>query len=244
MYGVLLKILNYDNISILGGFSMKKITILIVDDEIRIRRMISDFLQGFGYKILTASDGQEALDIFYDNNSKIDLILLDVMMPKLDGNKVLTEIRECSLVPIIMLTAKDEEQHEVNSLKNGADDYISKPFSPSVLLARIETVLKRTAKVVNEDIVNGDLTIKIDSNEVFYKGSITTLTPKEYDLLLYLVQNKNQVLNRSTILNAVWNYNYDGDERTVDTHIKQLRSKIGKEVVQTVHGLGYKFRGE
>ncbi|MFI3114605.1 MAG: response regulator transcription factor [Clostridia bacterium] len=223
---------------------MKKTTILVVDDEIRIRRMVTDFLQGFGYKILTASDGEEALELFYDNNSKIDLILLDVMMPKVDGNKVLSEIREYSLVPIIMLTAKDEEQHEISSLKSGADDYIAKPFSPSVLLARIETVLKRTTKAINEDIISGELTIKIGSNEVFYKGEIINLTPKEYDLLLHLVQNKNQVLNRNAILNAVWNYNYDGDERTVDTHIKQLRSKIDKEIVQTVHGLGYKFRGE
>ncbi|MFI3226467.1 MAG: response regulator transcription factor [Clostridia bacterium] len=223
---------------------MKKITILVVDDEMRIRRMLKDFLIGFGYNIMEAENGEQALDIYYDNNSKIDLILLDVMMPKVDGNQVLSEIRDYSLVPIIMLTAKSEEYDELLSLKNGADDYISKPFSPTILLARIENVLKRTNKLSAKDIVEGDLTINLSSNEVHYQEKNIVLTPKEYDLLLYLVQNKNLVLNRQAILNAVWNYNYDGDERTVDTHIKQLRSKIHKEVIQTIHGLGYKFRGE
>lgn len=223
---------------------MKKITILIVDDEIRIRRMIKDFLTNYGYLVLEAENGEQALEIFYDNNSKIDLILLDVMMPKIDGTKVLEEIREYSLVPIIMLTAKDSEFDEVSSLKSGADDFISKPFSPTILLARIENVLKRTKKLQNELIVDADLSINLLSNEVFYKNTVITLTTKEFDLLCYFVQNKNLVLNRQVILNAVWNYNYDGDERTVDTHVKQLRAKIHKEIITTVHGLGYKYRGE
>lgn len=223
---------------------MKKITILIVDDEIRIRRMLKDFLCSYGYNIIEAQDGKQALDIFYEKNNKIDLILLDVMMPKIDGNKVLEEIRDYSLIPIIMLTAKGEEYDELHSLKNGADDYISKPFSPTILLARIENVLKRTKKLNHDTIIEGELIINLSSNEVFANNALVNLTPKEFDLLLYLVQNKNLVLSRQAILNAVWNYNYDGDERTVDTHIKQIRAKIHKDLIQTVHGLGYKFRGE
>lgn len=223
---------------------MKKITILVVDDEIRIRRMLKDFLSGYGYNIMEAENGEQALEIFYDNNSKIDIILLDIMMPNMDGNAVLKEIREYSLVPTIMLTAKGDEEDEISSLKNGADDFISKPFSPTILLARIENVLKRTQKLSDNNLVEGDLTIKLSTNDVLYKGELLNLTPKEYDLLLYLVQNKNLVLNRQTILNSVWNYNYDGDERTVDTHIKQLRSKLDKQLVQTVHGLGYRFRSD
>ena len=223
---------------------MTNCTILIVDDEIRIRRMLKDFLKNYGYTIIEAENGEQALEIFYQNNSKIDLILLDIMMPKVSGIDVLNEIRQYSLVPIIMLTAKCEEYDEITGLRGGADDYITKPFSPTILLARIETVLKRTQKIKDENIVEGKLTINLSSKEVLISGKTVNLTPKEFDLILYFVQNKNLVLSRQTILNAVWNYNYDGDERTVDTHIKQLRAKIGKEHVKTVHGLGYKFRGE
>lgn len=223
---------------------MSKATILIVDDEMRIRRMLCDFLKGYNYEVLEACDGEQALEIFYENNNKIDLILLDIMMPKMSGTEVLSEIRSYNLVPIIMLTAKNEEYDELSGLKNGADDYVSKPFSPTILLARIENVLKRTKKDLAETIICGEIKLDTLSKEAFFKNKSVNLTPKEFDLLLYLIQNKNLVLQRQSILDAVWNYNYDGDERTVDTHIKQLRSKVGKKHIQTVHGLGYKFRSE
>lgn len=219
-------------------------TILIVDDESRIRRMLHDFLKNYGYNILEASNGREALDIYFENNNKIDLVLLDVMMPELDGFETLKEIREYSLVPVVMLTAKSEESDEYSGLKCGADDYISKPFSPTILLARIENILRRTKKLDSEILDFGDLSINISSNEVLVDGNAIILTPKEFDLILYLVQNKNIVLKRQIILDSVWNYNYEGDERTVDTHIKQLRSKIGKDYIKTVHGIGYKFKYE
>ncbi len=223
---------------------MPKATILIVDDEARIRRMLKDFLSSYGYGIFEAENGEQALNIFYENNNKIDLVLLDVMMPVLDGIKMLKELRDFSLVPVIMLTAKTEENDELLGLKIGADDYISKPFSPTILLARIENILKRMGHSDEEVLSLGDLKINTLSKVVLLKGKELFLTPKELDLLLYFIQNKGLVLKRQTILDAVWNYNYDGDERTVDTHIKQLRSKIGKDYIKTVHRLGYRFRGE
>lgn len=223
---------------------MSKPTILIVDDEALIRRMLKDFLSSYGYDILEAENGQVALDIFYENNNKINLILLDVMMPILDGIQTLKQLRDFSLVPVVMLTAKSEENDELLGLRIGADDYITKPFSPTILLARVENILKRM-KTSGEEIVScGDLEINLLSKSVKQNGLEVVLTPKEFDLLLYLIQNKNLVLQRQTILDSVWNYNYDGDERTVDTHIKQLRSKIGKDYIKTVHRLGYRFRGE
>ena len=222
---------------------MNKGTILVVDDEIRIRRMLSDFLRSYGYDILQAENGKQALDIFYEKNNKIDLILLDVMMPIMDGNKALKEIRDFSLVPVIMLTAKSEEYDELIGLNSGADDYITKPFSPTILLARMENVLKRVGKNRENIIEVNDIKVNMDSKEVFLKNKLVVLTPKEFELLIYMIQNKNVVLSRQNILDAVWNYNYDGDERTVDTHIKQLRAKLSKEYIKTVHGLGYKFKG-
>ena len=221
---------------------MNKGTILVVDDEIRIRRMLSDFLRSYGYDILQAENGKQALDIFYEKNNKIDLILLDVMMPIMDGNKALKEIRDFSLVPVIMLTAKSEEYDELIGLNSGADDYITKPFSPTILLARMENVLKRVGKNRENIIEVNDIKVNMDSKEVFLKNKLVVLTPKEFELLIYMIQNKNVVLSRQNILDAVWNYNYDGDERTVDTHIKQLRAKLSKEYIKTVHGLGYKFK--
>ncbi|MHC1748543.1 MAG: response regulator transcription factor [Cellulosilyticaceae bacterium] len=218
-------------------------TILIAEDEMRIRRMLSDFFKSNGYAVLEAQDGQEALDIFYRQMSKIDLILLDVMMPYKNGFDVLKEIREASLVPVIMLTAKSEEYDQLNGFKKGADDYIAKPFSPTLLLARVEAVLKRTGKNKDAPIIVGSIMIDYRKQVVECEGCALDLTPKEYDLLSYLVQNQEIVVSRESILNQVWNYDYIGDVRTVDTHIKQLRAKLGKkgQYIKTVHGRGYRF---
>jgi DNA-binding response OmpR family regulator len=217
--------------------------ILIVDDEFRIRRMLSDFLKSYGYRTVEAKDGVEALEIFYANNNKIEAILLDIMMPKKDGLEVLKEIRENSLVPVIMLTAKSEEYDQLAGFKVGADDYISKPFSPSVLLARLEAVLRRTSKVKGKILSAGKITVDDSKKAVTFQDKTLELTPKEYDLLLYFIQNNGLLVTREQILNYVWNYDYSGDLRTVDTHIKQLRAKLGEECryIKTVHGFGYKF---
>jgi len=216
-------------------------TILIAEDEIRIRRMLKDFLSSCNYKVIEAEDGKKALDLFYSYSNKIDLILLDVMMPVKDGFEVLSEIRESSLIPVIMLTAKSQEYDQLLGFRNGADDYITKPFSPIILMAHVEAVLKRCRNTVENIISIGNISIdkigmivRIDNKRVY-------LTPKEYDLLLYMIDNVDIVLNREQILNKVWNYDYLGDSRTVDTHIKQLRAKIGNEYIQTIHGRGYRF---
>ncbi|MBZ9606296.1 response regulator transcription factor [Clostridium estertheticum] len=217
--------------------------ILIVDDESRIRRMLKDFLVSHKYEILEASNGKEAMEMFYSNNSKIDLILLDVMMPMKNGFDVLSEIREDSITPIIMLTAKGEEYDQLAGFKFGADDYISKPFSPSLLLARLESVLKRTGKRKSENVVIGNISVDKLKKEVVCANEKLDLTPKEYDLLLYFIENNELVLAREQILDAVWNYDYVGDARTVDTHIKQLRAKLvfNCQYIKTVHGVGYRF---
>ncbi|MBU3092531.1 response regulator transcription factor [Clostridium sp. CM028] len=217
--------------------------ILIVDDESRIRRMLKDFLVSHKYEILEASNGKEAMEMFYSNNSKIDLILLDVMMPMKNGFDVLSEIREDSITPIIMLTAKGEEYDQLAGFKFGADDYISKPFSPSLLLARLEAVLKRTGKRKVENVVIGNISVDKLKKEVVCANEKLDLTPKEYDLLLYFIENNELVLAREQILDAVWNYDYVGDARTVDTHIKQLRAKLvfNCQYIKTVHGVGYRF---
>ncbi len=217
--------------------------ILIVDDESRIRRMLKDFLVSHKYEILEASNGEEAMEMFYSNNSKIDLILLDVMMPMKNGFDVLSEIREDSITPIIMLTAKGEEYDQLAGFKFGADDYISKPFSPSLLLARLEAVLKRTGKRKVKNVVIGNISVDKLKKEVVCADEKLDLTPKEYDLLLYFIENNELVLAREQILDAVWNYDYIGDARTVDTHIKQLRAKLvfNCQYIKTVHGVGYRF---
>ena len=218
-------------------------TILIVDDENRIRRMLKDYLTGHGYNILEAKDGQEALDVFYANNSKIECIILDVMMPNIDGIEVLKEIREHSGVPVIMLTAKGEEYDQLTAFKNGADDYVCKPFSLTLLLARLEAVMKRGNKEQNDIIVSGDIKVDKKRTAVYVNDVEITLTPKEYELVCYFIKNKGATLSREQILNSVWNYDYCGDLRTVDTHIKQLRSKLGEcgSYIKTLYGFGYRF---
>lgn len=217
--------------------------IFIVDDEIRIRRMLSDYLRGNGYDTIEAVDGKDALEVFYANNTEIDIILLDVMMPEKDGFEVLKEIREISEIPVIMLTAKSEEYDQLNYFKGGADDFIPKPFSPSILLAHIEAVLKRCIREKKDSIQAGELIIEEDKMKVMEGGEEIELTPKEYDLLLYFLHNEGVVLTREIILNAVWSFDYMGDSRTVDTHIKQLRAKLGDcgSYIKTVHGVGYRF---
>lgn len=216
-------------------------TIMIAEDEIRIRRMLKDFLTSCNYKVIEAEDGQKALDLFYSKNNRIDLILLDVMMPCKDGFEVLKEIREVSLVPVIMLTAKSQEYDQLQGFRIGADDYVTKPFSPVILLAHIEAVLRRCKSNTEDIICIGNISIdkvgmivKVDNERVY-------LTPKEYDLLIYMINNPDTVLSREQILNEVWNYDFIGDSRTVDTHVKQLRSKIGAPYIHTIHGRGYRF---
>ncbi|MGB4658610.1 MAG: response regulator transcription factor [Mobilitalea sp.] len=216
-------------------------TILVVEDEFRIRRMLKDFLLSCNYEIIEAEDGEKALAMFYASNSKIDLILMDVMMPKKDGFEVLAEIRDISLVPVIMLTAKSEEYDQLSGFKHGADDYVTKPFSPVVLLAHIEAVLRRCKCSANEIRNIGEIKIDPLSMVVTVGKEVVNLAPKEYDLLVFLTEHMDAVLSREQILNEVWNYDYIGGVRTVDTHIKQLRAKLGIEYIQTVHGRGYRF---
>ena len=209
--------------------TIENITILIVDDETRMRKLIKDFLVKKDYKTIEAEDGEVALELFEQNKNKINLILLDVMMPKLDGWTVLREIRKESKVPVIMLTARGEEQDELFGFELGVDEYISKPFSPKILVARIQAILKR---------INGDK--KTIRN---YDGKKIDLSLREYELLKYLLDNEKIALSRDKILNNVWNYDYYGDSRTIDSHIKKIRHKLGKKgkYIETIRGIGYKF---
>ncbi len=222
---------------------MNETTVLIVDDEARMRKLIKDFLKVKGYHILEAENGEKALEVFETEGNKINLILLDVMMPKLDGWSVLRQIRQTSKVPIIMLTARGEEQDELFGFELGVDEYIAKPFSPKILVARVEAILKR---------VNGDKTEKKDYNGIVIdeQGRTVTVDEKvielslrEYELLKYLLDNENIALSRDKILNNVWNYDYYGDSRTIDSHIKKIRHKLGKKgkYIKTIRGVGYKF---
>ena len=217
--------------------------ILIVDDESRMRKLIKDFLMVKGFSILEAKDGEEALEVYDKNKNKINLILLDVMMPKLDGWSVLRQIRQDSKVPIIMLTARGEEQDELFGFELGVDEYISKPFSPKILVARVEAILKRTNQNIVEvkdyagiEIDKEGRTVKVDEKQV-------DLSLREYELLIYLIDNENIALSRDKILNNVWNYDYYGDSRTIDSHIKKIRHKLGKKgkYIKTIRGIGYKF---
>ncbi|MCR4717779.1 MAG: response regulator transcription factor [Lachnospiraceae bacterium] len=223
----------------------QKECILVVEDEGRIRRMLVDYLGIRDYYVLEAADGEEALNVFYENNQYIDLILLDIMLPKLDGYQVLKEIRAMSEVAVIMLTAKDGEHDQLEGFRLGVDDYILKPFSNAVLLGHIEAVLKRSSVGVGHGKQQeiGLLTIDSDSKRVFLHDKDIGLTAKEYSLLSYFLDNMNVVVLRENILNQVWGYNYVGDTRTVDTHIKQLRAKLTAECpyIKTVHGFGYRF---
>ncbi len=222
---------------------MNDITVLIVDDESRMRKLVKDFLTQKGYNTLEAADGEEALKIFEENQNKIGIILLDVMMPKLDGWSVLRQIRQTSKVPIIMLTARGEEQDELFGFELGVDEYISKPFSPKILVARVEAVLKRTVKEENKSINYGGIEIDVEGRTVKVDKKQIELSLREYELLKYLLDNKGIALSRDKILNNVWNYDYYGDSRTIDSHIKKVRHKLGKKgkYIETVRGIGYKF---
>mgnify|MGYP001851199326 FL=1 len=217
--------------------------ILVVDDEQRMRKLIKDFLVAKGYSILEAADGEEALKVFEENKNHIVLILLDVMMPKLDGWSVLRQIRQTSKVPIIMLTARGEEQDELFGFELGVDEYISKPFSPKILVARVEAILKRTQNASNEVKDYGGIEVDREGRTVKVDGKPIELSLREYELLVYLLNNENIALSRDKILNNVWNYDYYGDSRTIDSHIKKIRHKLGKKgkYIKTMRGVGYKF---
>ncbi len=222
---------------------MSDVTVLVVDDESRMRKLVRDFLAQKGYKILEAADGEEALKMFAENENKIDIILLDVMMPKLDGWSVLRQIRQNSKVPIIMLTARGEEQDELFGFELGVDEYISKPFSPKILVARVEAILNRTKPEKNDIKDYGGIVIDTDGRTVKIDGKEIELSLREYELLKYLVDNAGIALSRDKILNNVWNYDYYGDSRTIDSHIKKIRHKLGKKgkYIETMRGVGYKF---
>lgn len=222
---------------------MNDITILVVDDEARMRKLIKDFLMQKGYSILEAENGEKALEVFEENKNKIGIILLDVMMPKLDGWSVLRQIRQTSKVPIIMLTARGEEQDELFGFELGVDEYISKPFSPKILVARVEAILKRVNNNTNEVKNYGGIEIDSDGRTVKVDGKPIELSLREYELLKYLVENSGIALSRDKILNNVWNYDYYGDSRTIDSHIKKIRHKLGRKgkYIETMRGVGYKF---
>ena len=221
---------------------MEQLKVMIVDDESRMRKLVKDFLRREGYEVIEAEDGEQAVDIFF-KNPKIDLILLDVMMPKLDGWQVCETIRQYSKVPIIMLTAKDSERDELRGFDLGVDEYISKPFSPKILMARIGAILLRANVTENEKLEVGGIVIDKVAHQVTIDGNPIELSYKEFELLCYFLENKGVALSRERILNNVWNYDYFGDARTIDTHVKKLRSKLGAkgEYIKTIWGMGYKF---
>lgn len=224
-------------------YEVKNLKILVVDDEIRMRKLIRDYLEARGVHILEADDGQRALDIFYDVKD-IDLIILDVMMPKVDGWEVCKEIRKTSTVPIIMLTARGEERDELKGFDLGVDEYIAKPFSPKILVARAEALIRRSKGRKNyQSIKCGDLLVDRQGRKVMVKDQVVDLSYKEYELLNYLLDNQGIALSREKILNQVWDYDYYGDTRTIDTHIKKLRQKLDHcgSYIQTVRNIGYKF---
>ncbi len=226
---------------------MNQIKVLIVDDEARLRKLVKDFLVRENYDVLEAGDGQEGLDMFMDHPD-IALVLLDVMMPRLNGFDVLKAIRQTSDVPVIMLTAKGEEEDELTGFSLGVDEYISKPFSPKVLVARVNAVLRRAGESMDEQklLSIGGIEMSIDAHEVMVDGKRLDLSVKEFELLEYFIRNKGIALSREKILNSVWDYDYFGDARTIDTHVKKLRSKMGDkgEYIKTIWGMGYKFEVE
>lgn len=225
---------------------MEKIKILIVDDESRMRKLIRDFLEREGYQILEASDGVEAMDLFYAHKD-IDLIILDVMMPRMDGWEVCKEVRRYSKVPIVMLTARAEERSELKGFELGVDEYIAKPFSPKILVARVAALLKRVKNGAEEVAVNaGGIVLDKTAHLVTVDGESVDLSVKEFELLAYFIENQRIALSREKILNHVWNYDYFGDARTIDTHVKKLRSKLGEKgsYIKTIWGMGYKFEVE
>ena len=225
---------------------MERIKILVVDDESRMRKLIKDFLEREGYQILEASDGLEALDLFYEEK-EIALVILDVMMPKLDGWGVCQEIRRISQVPIMMLTARSEERDELRGFELGVDEYVTKPFSPKILVARVGAILKRTKSISSDELFSvGGIEVDKAAHIVRVDGQETDLSVKEFELLIYFLENQKIALTREKILNNVWNYDYFGDARTIDTHVKKLRNKLGDKgnYIKTIWGMGYKFEVE
>lgn len=221
---------------------MEQIKILVVDDESRMRKLVHDFLAKQGYAVLEAENGEEAVDIFFSDKN-IDLIILDVMMPKMDGWQVCKEIRQYSTVPIIMLTAKSDERDELMGFELGVDEYISKPFSPKILVARVEAILRRANATQEEAVEIGGIVMDKSAHSVKIDGRPIDLSVKEFELLEYFLTNRGVALSREKILNNVWNYDYFGDARTIDTHVKKLRSKMGEkgDYIKTIWGMGYKF---
>ena len=225
---------------------MEKAKILVVDDESRMRKLIKDFLTRENFLVLEAADGLEAMDVFFEEKD-IALIILDVMMPKMDGWQVCREIRERSGVPIIMLTARGDERDELQGFDLGVDEYISKPFSPKILVVRVQAILRRTKEPADNNLVEaGGIVIDKGARQVTIDREPVELSFKEFELLTYLLENKGIALSREKILNNVWNYDYFGDARTIDTHIKKLRSKMGSkgDYIRTIWGMGYKFEAE
>ena len=222
---------------------MEKLKILVVDDESRMRKLVRDFLVKQNFDVLEAGDGEEAVDIFFKEKD-IALIILDVMMPKMDGWQVCREIRKYSKVPIIMLTAKGDERDELQGFDLGVDEYITKPFSPKILVARVEAILRRSNLLTNDDVISaGGIELDKAAHQVKIDGQEIELSYKEFELLAYFLENQGTALSREKILNNVWNYDYFGDARTIDTHVKKLRSKLGEkgEMIKTIWGMGYKF---
>ena len=222
---------------------MEQLKILVVDDETRMRKLVSDFLKKNGYQVIEAADGSAALDIFFEQQD-IALIILDVMMPKMDGWQVCKELRAYSKVPIIMLTAKSEERDELLGFELGVDEYITKPFSPKILVARVEAILRRTGTGSPEEVLSaGGIVVDRSAHSVTIDGEPIDLSYKEFELLVFFMENIGMALSREKILNSVWNYDYYGDARTIDTHVKKLRSKMGPkgDLIKTIWGLGYKL---
>lgn len=222
---------------------MEKVKILVVDDEARMRKLVKDFLIKKEYEVIEAADGQEAVDVFFEQND-ISLVILDVMMPKMDGWEVLKEIRAYSRIPVIMLTAKGDERDELRGFDSGADEYISKPFSPKILVARVDALLRRSNLISEEEkIETGGIIMDKAAHTVTIEGKQIELSFKEFELLTYFMENQGIALSREKILNHVWNYDYFGDARTIDTHVKKLRSKMGDkgDYIKTIWGMGYKF---
>ncbi len=222
---------------------MKNCKILVIDDESRMRKLVRDFLTKKGYEVLEASNGEEAMEIFYEDK-EIDLLILDVMMPKMDGWEVCREVRKSSKVPIIMLTAKADERDELLGFELGVDEYVTKPFSPKILVARVEAILRRSSVNNDDGVINaGDIVMNKNAHEVFVGDKPIELSYKEFELLSYFIDNQGIALSRERILNNVWNYDYFGDARTIDTHVKKLRNKLGErgEYIKTIWGMGYKF---
>jgi len=225
---------------------MEKIKILVVDDESRMRKLIKDFLEREGYQILEAGDGMEALDLFYENKD-IALMILDVMMPRMDGWEVCREVRQSSMMPIMMLTARSEERDELKGFELGVDEYIAKPFSPKILVARVNALMKRIKGVSVDSVMEvGGIELDKTAHIVRIDGEQVDLSVKEFELLVYFLENQKIALTREKILNHVWNYDYFGDARTIDTHVKKLRSKMGEKgnYIKTIWGMGYKFEVE